>query len=96
MTRGSTPTIKLITEKNWTGWDVWVTLEEGNMELTFRDDRILLDESGCNVYVRLTQEETLKFQRSAKVQVKGEKDGIVEATLIGKIKVYPILNEEVM
>lgn len=94
MIRGTTPTMVLQTEKDWTGWNVWVTFEEDDVELTFKDDRVTVE--GSTIYVTLTQEETLQFQKKVDVQVKGKKDGIVEATLKSREKVYEILNEKVM
>ncbi|MGF6375129.1 hypothetical protein M2140_000163 [Clostridiales Family XIII bacterium PM5-7] len=94
MRRGTTPTLKLITEQDWTGYDLRLTLEEGSNEMTFENDRLTVEASV--VYVALSQEETLSFNKSVQVQIKGEKDGIVVATDIVKIKVLPILNEEAM
>lgn len=95
MIRGTTSSLKLITDKNWDGWRVWVTIEDKTTELTLKEDRVIVE--GNTVVVNLSQEETLMFtSSSANVQVKGEKDGNVEATLMGKVKVYPILCEDVM
>ena len=94
MIRGTTPTMILQTDKDWSNWNVWVTFEEDDVELTLKDDRVIVE--GSTIYVTLTQEETLKFQKKVEVQVKGEKDGIVEATLKSKEKVYEVLNEEIM
>ena len=102
MRRGTTPIIRLVTERNWADFnDIWVTFEQkgktGNTELTLKGDRVQLSESGTEIYVQLTQEETLSFSRgNAKVQVKGIHDGLVEATNDVSIKVLDILNEEVM
>ena len=95
MIRGTTSSLKLITDKNWDGWRVWVTIEDKTTELTLKEDRVIVE--GNTVVVNLSQEETLMFtSSSAKVQVKGEKNGTVDATLEGKINIYPILCEEVM
>ncbi|MEY8365722.1 hypothetical protein AALA22_08780 [Anaerovoracaceae bacterium 41-7] len=95
MRRGTTPTLKFITEQDWTGYDIILTLQEKDgAELNFSNDRLKVE--GTIVYLELTQEETLKFEKRINVQIKGEKDGIVIATNIEKIKVSPILNEEVM
>jgi len=97
MRRGTTPTLKLITEWDWSGYELWVTIEQKDYEATFKDDRLKLSESGTDVYLELTQNETLAFKKgSAKVQIKGKKDGIVDGTDITNIKIYDILNEEVM
>lgn len=96
MRRGTTPTLKLTTDQDWTGYEVRLTIEEknGGTELTLQQDR--LNVSGTTVYATLTQEETLSFNKSAQIQLKGSKDGTVIATDIVNIKVLPILDEEVM
>lgn len=97
MRRGTTPTLRLITEWDWTNYELWVTIEQKNYEATFKDDRLKLSESGTDIYLELSQEETLAFkQGSAKVQIKGKKDGVVMATDIVGIKINDILDEEVM
>ena len=97
MRRGTTPTLRLITEWDWSDYEVWVTIEQKNYEATFKDERLKLSESGTDVYLEMTQDETLAFKKgSAKVQIKGMKDGIVIATDTSSIKVLDILNEEVM
>lgn len=95
MIRGTTATLKLVTDKDWTGWKVWVTIEDKYAELTIKEDRV---EIAANIiYVHLSQDETLQFTGpNAKVQVKGEKDGIVDATIFCRINVYDVLCEEVM
>ena len=99
MRRGTTPTLKLTTDQDWTGYEVWLTIEEKKnggigTELTLQGSRLTV--SATTVYVTLTQEETLSFNKSAQIQLKGSKDGTVIATDIVNIKVLPVLNEEVM
>lgn len=96
MRRGTNPTLKLVTDQDWTGYEIIVTLEEvrQGVQLDIKGDRLTI--SGNTVYVTLTQEETLKFQSRVEVQIKGKKGNTVIATDIMKIKVLPILNEEVM
>lgn len=99
MRRGTTPLIRLVTEQNWTGFDkVWVTFEQKDYyELTIKEDRVELSEGGTDVYVQLTQEETLKFKKGVvSVQIKGLRGMYVEATNETKVKVLDILCEEVM
>lgn len=97
MRRGTTCMLKLCTEYDWSGYVIWVTIEQKDYEATFKDDRVILSESGMDVYLELTQEETLKFkQGSAKVQIKGKKDDRVIGTDTTTIKIHDILNEEVM
>ncbi len=96
MRRGTTPTLQFETEWDWTGYELLLTMVCGaeNTELTFDDSRLTVD--GSTVYLSLTQEETLQFEKSVQCQLKGKKDGIVLATDIIRVKVLPILNEEVM
>ena len=96
MRRGTSPTLKLTTNQDWTGYEVIVTIEEQKtgVELNFTGDRLVI--SGEDIYITLTQEETLKFSNRAEIQVKGKKDSSVIATDISKIPILPILNEEVM
>lgn len=103
MRRGTTPIIKMISEHNWIGYDeIWVTFEQtkncSGFELTLKGDRVKVSEGGTEIYVQLTQEETLAFAKgSAKVQIKGVRGGnLVEATDAVSIKILDILNEEVM
>ena len=99
MRRGTSPTLKLTTDQDWTGYEVIVTIEEdssvtGNIELNFERDRLTIENN--TIYVTLTQEETLKFKKKAKIQIKGKRGNNVIATDISSIPILPILNEEVM
>ena len=94
MRRGTTPILRFRTEQDWTGYELELTIEDDNNELVFIDDRLTVD--GTDILITLTQEETLLFNKSCKAQLRGKKDGTVIATDIVKIKVLPILNEEVM
>lgn len=96
MRRGTTPTLQFETEWDWTGYDLLLTMKSGSgkPELTFDNSRLIID--GASVYLSLTQEETLQFEKSVQCQIKGKKDGAVMATDIIRVKVLPILNEEVM
>lgn len=99
MRRGTSPTLKLTTDQDWTGYEVIVTIEEdssvtGNIELNFEGDRLTIENN--TIYVTLTQEETLKFKKKAKIQIKGKRGNNVIATDISSIPILPILNEEVM
>lgn len=94
MRRGTTPILRFRTSKDWTGYELELTMEDDTNELVFHNDRLSLD--GTDVLITLTQEETLTFNKSCKAQIRGKKDGSVEATDVVKIKVLPILNEEVM
>lgn len=94
MRRGTTPILKFKTGQDWTGYELQLTLEDDDTELTFTGDRLQID--GTDVLVTLTQEETLQFNKKCKAQIKGKLGDTVIATDIANIKVLPILNEEVM
>mgnify|MGYP004509616053 CR=1 FL=1 len=94
MRRGTTPILRFRTSQDWTGYDLELTMEDDNTELVFYNDRLSLDNT--DILIQLTQEETLAFNKSCKAQIRGKKDNNVIATDVVKIKVLPILNEEVM
>lgn len=94
MRRGTTPILRFQTTQDWSGYELQLTIEDDNNELVFTNDRLTVD--GTDVLITLTQEETLKFEKTCKAQLRGKKEGVVIATDTVKIKVLPILNEEVM
>lgn len=95
MRRGTTPILRFKTSQDWTGYEVELTLEDQNIETVFTGDRLTVD--GTDILITLTQEETLAFEeKNCQAQIKGKKDGVVIGTDIAKIKVLPILHEEVM
>ena len=95
MRRGTTPILRFQTNHDWTGYELQLTLEDDDSELVFTNDRLTIVDQ-TDIYVTLTQEETLSFNKTCKAQLRGKKDGNVIATDTVKIKVLPILNEEVM
>lgn len=94
MRRGTTPKLTLITEFDWTGYTVQVTIKENDTELVLEGERLSVDKG--TVEVTLTQEETLMFTKKAQAQIKAKLGSSVVATDITSIAVLPILNEEVM
>ena len=94
MRRGTTPKLTLITEFDWTGYTVQVTLKENDTELVLEGERLSVDKG--TIEVTLTQEETLMFTKKAQVQIKAKLGSSVIATDISSLSVLPILNEEVM
>lgn len=94
MRRGTTPKLTLITEFDWTGYTVQVTLKENDTELVLEGERLSVDKG--TIEVTLTQEESLMFTKKAQVQIKAKLDSSVVATDTASITVLPILNEEVM
>lgn len=96
MRRGTTPKLTLITEFDWTGYTVQVTLKENDTELVLEEERITKSETGTTLEFNLTQEETLMFTKKVQVQIKAKLGSSVIATDITSLSVLPILNEEVM
>lgn len=96
MRRGTTPKLTLITEFNWTGYTVQVTMKENDVELVVEEERITKSETGTTLEFNLTQEETLMFTKKVQVQIKAKLGSSVIATDIANLSVLPILNEEVM
>lgn len=94
MRRGTTPKLTLITEFDWTGYTVQVTLKESSTELVLEGERLSVDKG--MIEVTLTQEESLMFTKKAQAQIKAKLGSSVIATDIASIAVLPILNEEVM
>lgn len=94
MRRGTTPKLTLITEFDWTGYTVQVTLKENDTELVLEGERLSVDKG--TIEVTLTQEESLMFTKKAQAQIKAKLGSSVVATDIASIAVLPILNEEVM
>ena len=94
MRRGTTPKLTLITEFDWTGYTVQVTLKENDAELVLEGERLSVDKG--TIEVTLTQEESLMFTKKAQAQIKAKLDSSVVATDIASVAVLPILNEEVM
>lgn len=94
MRRGTTPKLTLITEFDWTGYTVQVTLKENDTELVLEGERLSVDKG--TIEITLTQEETLMFTKKAQAQIKAKLGSSVIATDIASLSVLPILNEEVM
>ena len=76
-TRGTTPQSALRCKGvDLTDWDVFVTFEQGDHELTVTDVEVETVEGGSIVRFTLTQEDTLGFKEgTGKVQVRAVKDG---------------------
>lgn len=80
-----------------TGWDVYITFEQRNVELTRKEPEIVATEDGCICSVGLTQAETLEFKAGpAKAQLRAVKDGQAVASTIYDFTVGEILlNNEI-
>lgn len=100
--RGTTPLIHLITDVDtWKDCvDIWLTFQDSRNEdddLTLPMERLTISEDGREIWATLTQVETLSFDTSVKIQLKGRTaDGYVIATDVVRSKVLPILDENIM
>lgn len=101
MYRGTTPTIIIrVTGEDFDGATMYVTLEQGNVELTKTGEDVLVTatETGSTVSIFLSQEETLAFSKgNARIQIRWiDSSGIAQASPIRSIEVDPILLEGVI
>lgn len=101
MRRGTTPTITIrVTGEDFDGSTLYVTLEQGALELTKSGSDVLVTptETGSTVAIFLTQEETLMFAKgTARIQIRWiNSSGIADASPIKNIEVNPILLEGVI
>lgn len=101
MRRGTTPTIIInVTGEDFEDSTLYVTLEQGALELTKSGNDVLVTptETGSTVAIFLTQEETLMFTKgTAKIQIRWiDSSGIAQASPIKNIEVNPILLEGVI
>lgn len=95
MRRGTTPTLIIQTDFDWTGYTLQLTIEEGEAELVIEGERLIVEDT-TNIRVTLTQQESLMFMKKAQVQIKAKIGESVIATDIGNVPVEAILNEGVM
>lgn len=101
MRRGTTPTITIrVRGEDFEGSTLYVTLEQGALELTKSGSDVLVTptETGSTVAIFLTQEETLMFAKgTARIQIRWiNSSGIADASPIKNIEVNPILLEGVI
>ena len=99
MYRGTTPTLTIrVTGEDFADSTVYVTLEQGNTELTKTDAVITPTQSGSTIALFLTQEETLLFTEGVLgVQIRWiNSSGIAQASPIKNVKIKPILLEGVI
>lgn len=94
--RGTTPTFVVeVDDLDLTGWDTYVTFEQRKYEFTCKNCVVTPTDTGCQVEVELTQEQTLGFKPSEKageatVQVRAYKDGKAEATSQFSFEVFDV------
>lgn len=98
MRRGTTPTLECALDVSVEGAEYFVTLEQGETEITKTNTDCTLSEDGKTIYASLTQRETLGLDSDAlaKVQVRYKLDGKVYATNIVHVRVDDVLMEEVI
>lgn len=115
MKQGATPTLTFpITNYDLSyATHVWLTLEQNGTQVVRKwarypedpDDNYGIEISGQNIIVKLTQEETLGFEKGVvEVQAKMKQDDFDDSTLIdtvavtekGKLKVEEGINKDVM
>ena len=97
MTRGTTPnfTITMIGITTLAGTSLYVTLKQGCVLLTIENDRLTIEDN--KISFTLTQTEMLMFrQGTAKLQVRGVKDGTAWASKIKEVEINMILKDGVI
>ena len=97
MRRGTTPTITLESEFDFTGWYLYVTIVNGVKSFTFENDSLTMKrENGKSlISFTLTQEQTLSFKSGTmcEVEIRACKDGAAVATDIKSVSVDRILKD---
>lgn len=99
MRRGTTPVITCtIIGADLTGSSVYVTIQQGGVEITVVNPQIETTDTGCKITVILTQEQTLKlFKGIADIQVRWiTSDETAHATDIKQLNVDKILKNGVI
>ena len=98
MRRGTTPTFNVTCDVNLTGYTIYLTLEQGTVELTLTPE-CEATETGCTLAVTLTQEQTLLFndKMKASMQIRAiDAGGTAIASNIMTVDVGRILKEGVI
>lgn len=100
MRRGTTPTITLESEFDFTGWYLYVTIVNGVKSITFENDVLAIkrENEKSKVSFTLTQEQTLAFKSGTmcEVEIRAYKDGAAVATDIKSVSVDRILKDGVI
>lgn len=97
MRRGTTPTFSFEVDMDLTGWDTYITFEQGKgqkrVEITHKEPEITPgNDGGCIASVELTQAETLSFKPGpASAQLRAVKNGTAVASTIFEFDVGEIL-----
>ena len=96
MRRGTTPTLACeLTGVDLTDCKIYVTLKQGDLELTKENPTVVSTSTGCIVNVPLSQAETLSFPRGvAYVQIRWiDENGLACATEEQLLKIDGILKQ---
>lgn len=98
MRRGTTPTLECALDVSVEGAEYFVTLEQGETEITKTNTDCTLSEDGKVITAVLSQEETLALDPAAvaSIQVRYKLDGKAYATNIVAVRVDDVLLEEVI
>lgn len=100
MRRGTTPTITLESDFDFTGWYLYVTIVNGVKSITFENDSLTMkrDNGKSLISFTLTQEQTLSFKSGTmcEVEIRAYKDGAAVATDIESVSVDRILKDGVI
>ena len=98
MRRGTTPTLECALDVSVEGAEYFVTLEQGETEITKTNADCTLSEDGKVITAVLSQEETLSLDPAAvaSIQVRYKLDGKAYATNIVAVRVDDVLLEEVI
>lgn len=100
MRRGTTPTIVIESDFDFTDWHLYVTIVNGVNSITFENDSLTVKrENGKSlISFTLTQEQTLSFKSGTmcEVEIRAYKDGAAIATDIKSVSVDRILKDGVI
>lgn len=98
MKRGTTPTFNVVCDVDLSDYTIFLTLEQGNLELTLTPE-CESTQTGCTLSVTLTQEQTLAFndRMRASMQIRAiDENGQAIASNIMSVDIGRILKEGVI
>lgn len=100
MIRGTTPTVSISVDENLEGWEVYVTFQHANGNITKTGDGLAIQCGDVSVVsVPLSQEDTLAFPEghTVKVQMRAvNAEGTAIATEVGRFRADEVLLESVI
>ena len=98
ITRYTTPTISFEVDLDLTNAKLWLSLEQGCVELTKQIETFTVDDGKTSFDITLSQEESARFEAKAPIEVQLNyifADGSRDATEILRLSSYRNLLEEV-